>query len=363
MSIKFQSNMHIVFIASSASIHSIRWINYFVDKKIKISLISFNKANHITELELKKIKNKLNIYSFDNLKNIFRTVTFLVLGNYSLIHIHYLGWHSLLTIFKSQKSKLILTPWGSDLLINKTFFKETWFKILFRKADYLICDSERLKNESIRLGMKKEHTSISMFGVDTNIYSKTRQIFSERNIYFIGSNRNLESVYDVITFLKAAKSISEIRSDVFFLIAGDGSQKESFKNFVKHHKLSSHIKFLGSLDKEEMLEFYNKIDIYVSTSLSDGGLAASIAEAMSFERMIIISNNSDNKFWIKNKKNGYLFESKDHKSLTRLILQAIDQKGTSIKIAESSRDLIKNNYSYQKEMGKVIKKYKRILNQ
>ena len=56
MSIKFQSNMHIVFIASSASIHSIRWINYFVDKKIKISLISLNKANHITELELKKLK-------------------------------------------------------------------------------------------------------------------------------------------------------------------------------------------------------------------------------------------------------------------------------------------------------------------
>ena len=169
MSIEFLSNMHIVFIASSASIHSIRWIKYCVDKKIKISLISLNKPSHMTELELNKIKNKLNIYNFDNLKNIYRTVTFLALGNYSFIHIHYLGWHSLLTIFKNPKSKLILTPWGSDLLRNKTFFKETWFRILFRKANYLICDSERLKNESIRLGMKKEHTSISMFGVDTNI--------------------------------------------------------------------------------------------------------------------------------------------------------------------------------------------------
>ena len=161
--------------------------------------------------------------------------------------------------------------------------------------------------------------------------------------------------------MKAAKSICEVRRDVFFLIAGDGSQK--LQNFVNHHKMNSHIKFLGLLDKEEMIEFYNKIDIYVSTSLSDGGLAASIAEAMSFERMIIISNNSDNKFWIKNKKNGYLFESRDNKSLARLILQAIDQKEASIKIAESSRDLIINKYSYQKEMGKVIKKYKRILNE
>ena len=51
--------------------------------------------------------------------------------------------------------------------------------------------------------------------------------------------------------------------------------------------------------------FYNKIDIYISTSLSDGGLASSIAEAMSFERLIIISNNSDNKIWIKNNINGF----------------------------------------------------------
>ena len=74
--------MHIVFIASSASIHSIRWINYFVNKKIKISLISLNKTNHTTELELNKIKNKLNIYRFNSLNNIYRTVAFLLLGNY-----------------------------------------------------------------------------------------------------------------------------------------------------------------------------------------------------------------------------------------------------------------------------------------
>ena len=57
-----------------------------------------------------------------------------------------------------------------------------------------------------------------------------------------------------------------------------------------------------------MLEFYNEIDIYVSTALSDGGLAASIAEAMAFERLVIVSDNSDNKLWVKNKKNGFLFE-------------------------------------------------------
>ena len=81
--------------------------------------------------------------------------------------------------------------------------------------------------------------------------------------------------------------------------------KETLEKFVKQKNLTSNIKFLGQLNKREMLNFYNKIDIYISTSLSDGGLASIIAEAMSFERLIIISNNSDNKIWIKNNINGF----------------------------------------------------------
>ena len=110
-----------------------------------------------------------------------------------------------------------------------------------------------------------------------------------------------------------------------------------------------------------MIDFYNKIDIYVSTSLSDGGLAASIAEAMSFERIIIVSNNSDNKIWIRNKQNGYLFESKDYKNLSNLIIYAIENKKNSLLISKLSRDLIVENYSYSKEMGKVNQKYIEIL--
>ena len=97
--------------------------------------------------------------------------------------------------------------------------------------------------------------------------------------------------------------------NIIFFIAGDGSLRDYLNKKVKEKGIEHKIKFLGSLDKEEMLNFYNSIDIYVSTSLSDGGLASSTAEAMSFERFVIVSNNSDNNEWIKDGKNGYLFEN------------------------------------------------------
>ena len=98
------------------------------------------------------------------------------------------------------------------------------------------------------------------------------------------------------------------------MIAGDGSLKTKIVSFIVNSNLQNRIKLLGLLNKREMLDFYNSIDIYISTSLSDGGLSSSTAEAMSFERLIIITDNSDNKLWVKNGQNGYLFKNKDYKT-------------------------------------------------
>tara|TARA_B100000886_G_scaffold254170_1_gene179780 strand:+ start:2237 stop:3322 length:1086 start_codon:yes stop_codon:yes gene_type:complete len=352
-----KQNLNIVFIASAASIHSIRWVRFFVNKKNKITLISLVKPNHVTQKELQKFENNIKIYYLNDTINFFKVLTFLISGKYSLVHIHYLGWHSLLSLFISSKSKLIITPWGSDLSQKNNFFKKIWLIILFRKSNFLICDSKRLVNRSIKFGINKNNIMISMFGVDTDLYKKTRDIFSQKGIYAVGSNRNLEKIYDVKTLLKAAELICKTRNDINFYIAGNGSLKENYTKFVQKKNLTSNIKFLGLLNKKEMLEFYNKIDIYISTSLSDGGLASSIAEAMSFERLIIISNNSDNKIWIENKINGFLFDSGDYKSLSKIIINSVKFKEKSLQISKLSRDLIINKNCYKKEMKKVENKY------
>ena len=352
-----RQKLNIVFIASAASIHSIRWVKFFANKENKITLISIVKPSHVTINEVKKFEQNVKIYYLNNLINFFKVFTFLRSGKYSLVHIHYLGWHSLLSLFISSKSKLIITPWGSDLSQEINFFKKIWLSILFRKSNFLICDSKRLVKKSSELGMNNKNYMISMFGVDTDLYKKSRNIFSQEGNFIVGSNRNLEEIYDVKTLLKAAELICKTRNDINFYIAGNGLLRESYTKFVNKKNLTSNVKFFGQLNKKEMLDFYNKIDIYISTSLSDGGLASSIAEAMSFERLIIVSNNSDNKIWIKNNINGFLFNSGDYKSLSKLIINSVKLKERSIEISKLSRDLIINKNSYQKEMTKVEKKY------
>lgn len=350
--------MELIFIAGANSIHSLRWIKFFINKKhTNIHWISINKPNHETEREFDEIKNKLEIYFLSEPKYFFSIIKLLSSKRISILHIHYIGWHSLLALFSSKYKKLILTPWGSDIFRIKNRLKNIWIKYLIKKSQFILCDSERLKEKVIKLGINKKKVKIIMFGVDTNIYRKSRTIFSKELIY-IGSNRKFETIYDLKTFLLAAKNLCKKSNIFYFIVAGDGSQKKELLNFVSKNNLKSKIKFVGLLNKNEMIKFYNSIDIYVSTSLSDGGLSSSIAEAMSFERLVMVTNNSDNKKWIKNEKNGFLFENRNVDQLVDLILTKIKDKKNIIKIAESARDLITKKYSYNKEMLEVEKIYK-----
>ena len=352
--------MRIIYIASAKSIHSARWINFFASKN-KIIWITNTDPCKETIKEYNSLKKKITIYKTYKFKDFFKVIKILLFDKYSLIHIHYLGWHSLLTLFVRPKSNIVLTPWGSDLLINNSFLKKLWLKFLFKRSAFTICDSERLKKASIKLGAKKNDILISMFGIDTKSYKANRAIFSDEKQIIVGSNRKFEKIYNISTLLKTAKSICEKRDDIIFLIAGEGSLKTEFTKFVNKEKLNNKILFLGLLNKQEMYDFYNKIDIYISTSLSDGGLSSSIAEAMSFERVVVAANNSDNSLWIKNNKNGYLFKNKDTLELENIIEKISKNKEKNIQIGKSARQIIELNYSYEKEMYKVQEIYKRFL--
>ena len=111
-----------------------------------------------------------------------------------------------------------------------------------------------------------------------------------------------------------------------------------------------------------MIDFYNKLDIYVSTSLSDGGLASSIAEAMSFKRIVLVTKNSDNLNWIKEEENGFLFDEQNSISLVEKIEKIISRNDNEKikKISDNAREIIKNKYSYTKEMKKPEAIYKNL---
>ena len=346
--------MEIIYLASLNSIHTRRWVNFFSDiNNSKVYCISFKKNKE-------KINKNIRIYQLNGLlffKNFFKAIFLLRSRKNCIVHVHYLGWNSLLLLFTNKNQKIILTPWGCDLYENKkNSLKRLWLKFILSKCDFIICDSRKLLKTAIKIGFKKNKAEIIAFGTDTYKYKNYKTAFKNKKnneIIKIGTNRNMEKIYDPLTLLKSANYLRRKSKNFKFYISNDGSLRASLEKYIKVNKLQATIKLIGKKIGKENIDFYNSIDIYVSTSLRDGGLSASIAEAMACERIVIVSDNSDNSKYIKHGISGYLFKNKDYKQLANLIEIAAKNKSGSLEIASEARKVIIDKCNYHKEMEKV----------
>ena len=349
--------MHILYLADASSPHSYRWIKYFNQiPGIRITWCSFTK-NTMPELNgiEYKILSKRNPFKF------FHSIKYISSKSPDIIHAHYLGWNGLISLF-FPKIKVVLTAWGSDIVFNKkNLIYKFLIKKMIKKANAVTCDAYHLKDSLLDLGSEQDKVKIIMFGIDEDLFISKREPFYLKNLdtkYVVGSIRNLHPVYDVITLLKAAKEIIRNRNDVIFNIAGSGPDLESLEQFVKDNNIQHAVKFIGRLEQSQLLNFYNELDIYVSTSLSDGGIASSTAEAMLCERPAVITNAAENAYWIKDKKNGRLFDCGDSSELAKIILHMLDDTKNTIELGLNGKKTIIKDNSYNNEMNKMLDIYK-----
>ena len=355
--------LELVYLADLNSIHTVRWINYFAKlKETKVSCISLGESHSNIHRKVKVFK----LNGFRNIFNLIRSIFLLRSNKKCIVHVHYLGWNAILVFFINKYKTIILTPWGCDIYANKSnFLKRIFLKFIFKKCDYIICDSYKLIEASTELGANKRNSKVIAFGTDTNEYKKKKIIFSPKGkdkYIKIGTNRCMEPIYDPFTLIKAANYLNKKNKFLKFIIANSGSLEDSLKKYVSKNNLKKTIKFIGPQYGKKNIEFYNSIDIYVSTSLRDGGLSASIAEAMSCERLVIVSNNSENSNYIDHGFTGFLFKNKDFLTLANLIEESLNNIKQSQLIAKKGREVILKKCNYNLEMDKVNVIYKNLLN-
>ena len=118
--------MKILYIAAANSIHSYKWISFFVKKGHEVAWFSL--TSPLEGLNLEGInfvchQTKFGLFALPTLKK------FILQFQPDIIHSHYLGNNGLIAALSGFKPH-IATAWGSDILISgKNVFKKL-FSIL-----------------------------------------------------------------------------------------------------------------------------------------------------------------------------------------------------------------------------------------
>ena len=311
----------ILFIAPSNSIHSIKWIENCIDKKVEVYWISFYRKNELLD-SIKDSVNYFEITTFNPLSVYIHLRNILKKNNFSVVHLHYIGRMTYILLFFKIKN-FIISPWGSDLkMVKKASIKGLIIKYLFEKANLITVDAAYMKKEVQKFTHKISRIEQINFGTDTNVFYNYN--LNKNNVRIV-SLRNLETLYDIGTLISASSilykkyKMKNFTVDIF----GQGSQQKNLSNQINKLGLNEIINLKGRYDYKNLPKLLNNYDIYVSTSTSDAGLAASTSEAMACELLIVTADNSENRFWM-NDKCGFLFTTSNSNDLADKINEIVN---------------------------------------
>ena len=73
----------------------------------------------------------------------------------------------------------------------------------------------------------------------------------------------MEDVAGIDRFIKIVKVLNDQNKNINALIIGSGSRMKDLKKLTKKLSLDHIIKFKGQIPEEDVLDYYNKIDIAV----------------------------------------------------------------------------------------------------
>jgi glycosyltransferase involved in cell wall biosynthesis len=360
--------MRLCFLAAADSIHSYRWIKYFADQGHEILWLSLSPLTagpmipgmHFTEIQHFPTRWLSLLSGLAQLRRILRST------EPDILHAHYAGTYGLIGAL-SGFHPYVTTAWGSDILIaGKTGIKRLLVKYTLSRSDLITCDAEHMRTAISSLGIDLEKVRLIYFGVDTEYFAPGEKNLSlARKLGLadspvIISLRNLEPVYNVETLIRALPQVLRDFPIVELVIIGTGSQEDDLKRLVESLGVGEKVRFLGKVSNEDIVEYLRIADIYVSTSLSDAGIAASTAEAMACGLPVVITDSGENERWIKEGEGGFLIQVRDAESLAERIVYLLRNHKKRARFGEHNRKTIVEKNNYFKEMEAMEDLYKRL---
>lgn len=364
--------MKIIYLGDAAAHHLRRWAKYFAGQGHEVHIITFNPdfLDGYDPVHLHLVKKWfLHPSLFTRSLNLIPMIIDLnrLIGNINpdIIHSHSAAGYAWLTMLTGFHP-FVVTPWGNDVLIEvqSSRIAKYFTRRALINSDLITCDGTNTKNAMINLGVDPTKIQLIIFGVDVRKFQRglrnnyIREKFSLQNSKIVISTRTLNPIHNLETFIRSIPLVLKSQPGSRFILVGHGSEQEYLLNLSKSLNVFDSIIFPGKIEEADMIAFLQASDIYVSTSLSESGLAASTAEAMACELPIINTDTGDIRLWIENHNGDFIIPTRDPQILAEKIIYLLEHQEDRIRFGKNNRKIIEERNNYYTEMEKMLNLYR-----
>jgi len=280
------------------------------------------------------------------------------LKDFDLIYFHYpfFGTAFIIYLFKIlHPQKKLVIHYHMDVKHKNILFKilswpEKLIKnSLFKKSSTIVSASlDYIKNSQIKNIYKKypEKFKEIPFSINTNEFIPKPES-KENIILFVGGLDKAHYFKGVDILIQA---FSKIENQEYRLkIIGEGDQKNKFMKLCQELKIEDRVKFLGKLEKNELIKNYQQAKITILPSInSNEAFGIVLIESLSCGTPVIASNLPGVSKVFENEKSGIVIKPGDVLDLKEKIESIINNPEKLVSMEKEARIIAENKYSQEK---------------
>lgn len=167
---------------------------------------------------------------------------------------------------------------------------------------------------------------------------------TDKNRLTIGSAGRLFPVKDYPLMVDIAQLVCAKRSNVRFVLAGDGPEKSAILQRIRSTGLEKQFILMGHMD--DMQTFYASIDIYINTSHHEG-IPLTVLEAMSWRKPVVAFAVGGLKEIVSHGDDGYLIQERKITEFSEYLIRLTDNAETINSLGNNAKHKIMNMFSTQ----------------
>lgn len=346
-------NPRICFLADATSPHTQKWVEGCLELNWEITVISHWPG---TIPGARVIVHPLTLKGFwkyaPEVRRLIREI------NPAIVHAHQFGAHALYGWFAGC-GKLVISAWGSDLLVRPKESKLFRFLVQFliRRAALITAVSDQVESALIHLGAAPEKILIFPMGVWRAEYeSLVKSTMPDHPV--ICSPRLHEPLYNQRVVLEAFRRVITEYPQVELWFLGDGSQTRELQNLAEKYHLEG-VQFWGRLPHPQFLEQLASSTVVVSIPSSDAA-PVTLMETFAAGKLPVVSDLPVYRDWITDGVTGLICPI-DPDSLAAAIRRALSDLDLQRTAAQFNRRLIATAGIWEDRFQIMLERYKTLV--
>ncbi|MBI3032341.1 glycosyltransferase family 4 protein [Candidatus Woesearchaeota archaeon] len=170
---------------------------------------------------------------------------------------------------------------------------------------------------------------------------------------------NIRPVKNNLFPIKPCESLRKQIPNLKLHFVGKVLDQEYFKKFKQITTGKRWITYYGEVPHHEIYRYYTCVDVALNTSLSEGGMANTLLEAMYLKIPVIASSITGNKTIVKNHKTGLLYA--DENGFKKALLCLYHNPQLKEKLTGAAYEQVINQFSPQKECEGYLGVYNQLI--